>query len=197
MNVCLFGASSDRVAGAYKEAVEALGFAMAKQGHTLLFGGGASGMMGAAARGVFAGGGKIIGVSPSFFNVDGILFPDCEMIYTDTMHERKVILREKADAFVITPGGVGTYDEFFEVLTLRQLGLHRKPIVLFNIEGCFEPLLRLLDESIAGGFMKENCRELYTVCTEVDAVLDAVERPADAGPEDIGSYKFLRYGDPK
>lgn len=101
----------------------------------------------------------MIGISPSFFDEGGILYKDCdEMIYTDTMHERKALLRSKADVFAITPGGVGTFDEFFEVLTLRQLGVLTKPIGILNLEGVYDPLLNLLEKTIEGGFMSEECR---------------------------------------
>ena len=105
----------------------------------LVFGGGAQGMMGAAARGVRDGGGSIIGVAPDFFDVDGVLFPDCtEFIYTKTMRERKQILEDSSDAFIITPGGFGTLDEFFEILTLKQLERHNKAIVVLNVAGYYD-----------------------------------------------------------
>ena len=104
------------------------------RGHSLVYGGGAKGLMGAAARGVKRQGGHILGIAPSFFNVDGELFEDCdEFLYPDTMRERKKLLEEKSDAFVILPGGIGTCNEFFETLVLRSLGRLAKPIALFNI----------------------------------------------------------------
>ena len=114
MNICVYGASSSTIAKSYINPTEELGEKMAKRGHNLVYGAGALGLMGAAARGVLRGGGKIIGVAPAFFKVDGVLFDECdEMIYTDTMRERKGIMEEKSDAFIMTPGGLGTYDEFF------------------------------------------------------------------------------------
>ena len=119
MVICLYGASSQNIHPAYLEGVEAFGRAMGKRGHALLFGGGDKGLMGAAARGVKAEKGRVIGVAPRFFNVDGVLYPHCdEFFYTDTMRERKQILEDKADAFVAVPGGIGTFDELFEILTL-------------------------------------------------------------------------------
>ena len=110
--------------------------------------------MGAVARGAHAKGGKTIGVCPSFFNVDGALFVDCsEMIYTETMRERKQLLEEMSDAFIVTPGGIGTFDEFFEIYTLRQLGVHRKPIVIYNTDGYYDSLIEMLNNAIDKKFM--------------------------------------------
>lgn len=114
MNICVYGAASDEIDKIYTAEAEKLGEKMAKCGHSLVFGGGAGGMMGAAARGIHKNGGNIIGVVPTFFNVDGILFEHCnEMIRTETMRERKQIMEDRADAFIMTPGGIGTFEEFF------------------------------------------------------------------------------------
>ena len=131
MNICLYGASSTEIDKVYIEATEALGELLAKEGHSLVYGAGGAGLMGAAARGVKRGGGYIVGVVPSFLKVDGVLFDDCdETIFTNTMRERKQIMEERADAFIVTPGGIGTYEEFFEIYTLKQLGQLHKPIVI-------------------------------------------------------------------
>lgn len=115
MNVCVYGASSNDIDRSYIEETEYLGREIAKRGHTLVYGAGANGLMGAVARGVYEENGTIIGVTPSFFNVDGILFENVsELITTETMRERKQIMEDKADAFIITPGGIGTLEEFFE-----------------------------------------------------------------------------------
>ena len=133
--------------------------------------------MGACARGAHSGGGEIVGVAPRFFDVDGILYPHCtRFVYTDTMRQRKEILENESDAFAVLPGGVGTFDEFFEILTLKQLGRHGKPITLLNTRGYFDPLLALLDRAIADGFLKAACRELYGVFDEPAALLDYLER---------------------
>ena len=136
MVICVYGASSQTIHPEYLTGVEDFGRAMGKRGHALLFGGGDKGLMGAAARGVKAENGKIIGVAPRFFNVDGVLYPHCDtFFYTDTMRERKQILEDQAEAFVAVPGGIGTFDELFEILTLKQLGRHSKPIALLNLRG--------------------------------------------------------------
>ena len=109
MNITLYGAASDRIDRAYIEGVEALGRAMAKRGHTMVFGAGSTGLMGAAARGMAAEGGQIIGVTPHFMHELEPVFAQCtEIIHTETMAERKNIMEEKADAFIIVPGGIGT-----------------------------------------------------------------------------------------
>ena len=141
MKICVYGASSNEIANGYLTHGKEMGIAMARHGHDLVFGGGNTGLMGAVARGVHCAGGKVIGVAPRFFNVDGILYPDCnEIIYTDTMRQRKEKMEQLSDAFLITPGGIGTLDEFFEIFTLRQLGRHRKPIALLNTNGYYQPI---------------------------------------------------------
>ena len=181
MNLCLYGASSDQIAPAYLQAVEALGAKLAARGHGMVFGGGAHGLMGAAARGVSSQHGYILGVAPSFFNVDGVLYPHCsEFIYTETMRQRKQIMEDRADGFIMVPGGIGTYEEFFEMLTLKQLGRHSKPIAILNLNGYYDLLEQLLEQTIRQGFMKPACRNLYGVFSDADALLDYLEQANDA-----------------
>ncbi len=177
MQICVYGASSNAIHADYIASVEALGREMARRGHGLVFGGGAQGLMGAAVRGVTEGGGRSLGVAPTFFQVDGVLFDRCtEFIHTETMRERKQIMEDRSDAFVMTPGGIGTFEEFFEILTLKQLGRHNKPIAVLNLGGYYDDLLRMLDTAIEGGFMRPACRELYGVFSEPAALLDYLER---------------------
>ena len=176
MNICVYGASSNVIAKSYIEAGEALGLAMAKRGHSLVFGGGANGMMGAAARGMTQGGGKIIGVAPKFFDVDGVLYQDCtEFIFTETMRERKSIMEEKADAFIMTPGGIGTFEEFYEILTLRQLGRHSKPIAILNVDNYYRPLIQMQEQAIAQNFMRPECESLCGWFEDAEQLLDYLE----------------------
>ena len=173
MVICVYGASSQNIHPDYFTGVEDFGRAMGTRGHALLFGGGDKGLMGAAARGVKSARGRIIGVAPRFFNADGILYPACdEFFFTDTMRQRKQILEDKADAFVAVPGGIGTFDELFEILTLKQLGRHGKPVALLNLRGYFDPLLAMLEKAMADGFMKEECRTLWAAFDNADALLD-------------------------
>ena len=173
MNVCVFGASSTEIDQSYISATETLGEALAARNHTLIYGAGGSGLMGAVARGMTRGGGSVIGVVPSFFKVDGILYEHCdEIVYTDTMRQRKQIMDERSDAVVVAPGGIGTYEEFFEIYTLKQLGKHNKPIVIFNINGYYDSLLELLKHTVQEKFMQASCLELYTVATNPEQVIE-------------------------
>ena len=181
MRICVYGASSNVIAQEYIDAGEALGLAMAKRGHSLVFGGGAAGMMGAAARGMTKGSGEIIGVAPSFFDVDGVLYPDCtEFIFTETMRQRKSIMEEKADAFIMTPGGIGTFEEFYEILTLRQLGRHEKPIAILNVADYYRPLIQMQEQAIAQKFMRPECESLCGWFDNAEKLLDYLEHTVTA-----------------
>lgn len=178
MKICLFGSASNRIDPIYIEKTEKLGREIAERGHTLVFGGGGNGLMGAAARGVKAAGGEIIGVIPRFFEDQKIeaAYEDCtELILCDTMNERKQIMEDLADAFLITPGGIGTYDEFFEVLTNKQLGLHEKPIAVYNIDGFYDELETMMYKAMNKRFIKANCRMLYMTFTDREEMLGYIE----------------------
>ena len=176
MNICVYGASSDAIDREYITTVEKMGEEMASRGHNLVYGAGAQGLMGAAARGVTKGGGKIIGVSPSFFKVDGVLYDKCtEMIFTETMRERKQIMEERSDAFVMTPGGVGTFEEFFEVFTLKQLERHNKAIAILNVNGYYNAMIDMLEVAVKEKFLRAGCKLLYKVFDDVDETLDYIE----------------------
>ncbi len=179
MNICVFGAASKVIDKKYLDAVEEMGEYLAKNGHDLVFGSGRTGNMGAAARGFRKGGGKTHGVIPKFFKEDlsDYVDFDCdEMIYTDTMRERKAIMEDMADAFIITPGGCGTFEEFFEVLTLKQLGRHRKPIAVYNIDGYYDIMDSVMDNSIGEGFIRGNVTALYKMFPSLDGLLEYIER---------------------
>ena len=191
MNICVYGASSNDIDPAYLAAGETLGREMARRGHGLVFGGGASGLMGAVARGMTQGGGTLLGVAPSFFNVDGILYDQCtEFIYTETMRQRKSIMEERADAFIMTPGGIGTFEEFYEILTLRQLGRHNKPIAILNTKDYYKPLMEMQEQAMAQGFMKPQCRNLCAWFDDPAALLDHLESDA-AQQLDVRHYKNI------
>ena len=150
MKICIYGASSNAINKKYIEAVEDLGEKLAKRGHSLVFGGGAGGLMGAAARGFKKGGCKeIISIAPRFFSVDGKLFEGATKEYfPETMRERKMMLQEMADVIVVVPGGIGTLDEFFEIITLKSLGRVSAPIVVYNLFGFYNPLLNALKPNV-------------------------------------------------
>jgi len=177
VNICLYGASSNEIDKNYIESAEKVGELIAERGHTLIFGGGARGIMGGAARGAHSRSGKINGIAPSFFNVDGILFEHCtELIYTETMRERKRLMEEMADAFIVMPGGVGTLEEFLEIFTLKQLARHSKPIALFNQNGYYDDIIKLFSKAIREKFMNEKCRELCAFFTDIVEMLEYIEQ---------------------
>ncbi len=176
MQICVYGASSNDILPSFLQAGEELGFAMARRGHGLVFGGGQTGMMGAVARGMTKGGGKIVGVAPHFFNTEGVLYQECtEFIFTETMRERKAIMEERADVFIMTPGGIGTFEEFFEILTLRQLGRHNKPIYVLNTNHYYDALHHMLELAIEQKFMRPECRKLWEVFDDPEKLLDDAE----------------------
>lgn len=192
MNICVYGASSDNIDREYIAAGEALGAAMAQRGHGLIFGGGAHGMMGAAARGAHENGGRIVGVAPGFFHVDGVLFPHCtQLLETDTMRTRKQTMEDMSDGYIMVPGGVGTFDEFFEMLTLRQLAVHSKPMAILNTLGYFDGLMAMLKTAAQQGFMKDSVFTLFGVFEDPQELLDYMES-YKAPQEDINTYKNIK-----
>ncbi len=182
MRICVYGSASTRVGEKYIKETEKMGEALAKDGHGLVFGAGSHGLMGAAARGFKNGNGNIIGVIPKFFEEEKVeaIYEFCdELIMTEDMRERKHIMEDKADAFVVTPGGIGTYEEFFEILTLKQLCRHKKPIIIYNMFGFYDKLNEAILSAINNGFIKERCLELYTLANSIDEVLKYVKIPAN------------------
>lgn len=180
MTICVYGASSELIDREYITVTEELGRKMAKRGHSLVYGAGAQGLMGAVARGMYEKGGTIVGVAPSFFNVDGVLFENCtEMISTETMRQRKQIMEDRADCFIMTPGGIGTFEEFFEILTLKQLARHKKAIAVLNINGYYDAMEKMMQGAIDGKFMKPECSSLYKIFTDIDEMLDYLENYDD------------------
>lgn len=178
MKICVFGASSAHIDKIYIQKVEELGERLAKCGHSLVFGAGGSGLMGAAARGFKRGGGRILGIVPSFFRDDGIeqLYEACdEMIFTETMRERKALMEAEADIFVVVPGGIGTFEELFEVLTLKQLNRHDKGIVIFDIDGYYDGMEIFMETAYKRKFITQKCRHLYENYDDIEKVVDYVQ----------------------
>lgn len=177
MNICLFGASSENIDNSYFVEVEKLGRLMAAKGHNLVFGGGATGLMGAAVRGLSSEGGKSLGIAPRFFDKPGVLFEECtEFIFTDTMRQRKQLMEEKSDAFIIVPGGIGTFEEFFEILTLKQLGRHDKPIAIFNINNYYDDINNIILKAATEGFLKEMHLDIYKISDNPEELLNYIEK---------------------
>lgn len=189
MNICVFGASSEQIDKEYLKTAENLGKRIAQKGHGLVFGAGKYGVMGAAVRGAAAEKGKIIGVTPEFFIDMNVVFENCtELIVTDTMRERKGIMEDKSDAFIICAGGIGTFEEFFEVLTLKQLRRHSKPIVIYNVKGYYNAMLEMLQNAIDRNFMSDDFNRLFTVADTEEQVFEQIE---NYSPYSYNKYKFL------
>lgn len=172
----MYGAASDNINANYKTSVEHLGELIAKSGHSLIYGAGATGLMGACARGVTRAGGTVVGVTPHFMHEIEEVYQECtELINTETMAERKTIMEDNADAFIIVPGGIGTYDEFFQVLTLKQLKQHSKPIVIYNVNGYYDYLPNLIGSGIVKGFISPAVATMFSICETAEDVILAVE----------------------
>ncbi len=183
MNICVFSASSDSLDPAYYIDARKLGRLLALGGHRLVYGGGASGLMGACARGVIEKGGEVYGVAPRFFDEPGVLLREgCTLFLTETMAQRKEHMALKADAFIALPGGIGTYEEFFETLTLKQLGRHNKPMALLNTLGYYEPFRAMMLSAAEQGFMSQSVLTLYTLCDTPEQALAAVTAPEATPP---------------
>ena len=192
MRICVFGASSRELRQEYYDAAFELGAEMARRGHELVFGGGTSGLMGAAARGMSSvGGAGIIGVAPRFFDEPGILYEGCtQMVFTETMSERKKAMEDMSEAFITLPGGIGTLEEFFEALTLKQLGRHAKAMAVLNTLGYYDSMEAMLVKAVEQKFFPEDGHALYAVFDEPRALLDYVES-YEAEPEDVWKEKIL------
>ena len=194
MNICVYGAASKDIDEKYTKAGHELGFKLAKRGHSLVFGGGDTGMMGASARGVHDAGGHITGIAPSFFDVDGILYRLCDnIIFTETMRQRKQRMEDMSDGFVVTAGGIGTFEEFFEILTLKQLGKLEKPIALLNTDGYYNSMLDMLRHTAKENFMSEKNLELFFISEKPDDILDYLENPTKLD-FDIAELRRLKVG---
>lgn len=173
MQVCVYCSSSNNISDHYFTAARALGYGLAGAGWPLVYGGGSVGLMGAVAEAVHQGGGKVIGIIPQELldREIGYLQAD-ELIVTTTMRERKRLMDESADTFVTLPGGFGTLEELLEIMTLRQLAYHDKPIIIINLDGYFDPLLEQFERIFSQGFTHGRYRGLYRVVSDVDEALE-------------------------
>jgi uncharacterized protein (TIGR00730 family) len=159
----------------YAEAARATGETIARRGLGLVFGGGQVGLMGIAADACLAAGGDVIGVIPRGLARKELAHAGLkDLRVVETMHDRKALMAELSDAFVALPGGFGTLEEFFEVLTWAQLGIHLKPCALLNVAGFFDPLLKLIEHSVDEGFVHPDHRRLLLHAPAAEALLDAI-----------------------
>ncbi len=173
--VCVFCGSSTGTRPEYAESAKRLGVAIARRGLELVYGAGHVGLMGTLADAALASGGRVIGMIPRSL-VDRELAHKglTELHVVETMHARKALMAERADAFLALPGGYGTLDELFEILTWAQLGIHSHPIGLINVAGYFDPLLAWIAGAVEGGLIREKHRAMLLVGDEPEEVLDRV-----------------------
>jgi len=173
--VCIFCGSYPGSKPVYVESAHQMGLGLAQRGLGLVYGGGCVGLMGAVADGTIAGGGKTVGVIPQSLVDRELAHKGLSEIHIVTsMHQRKAMMAEIADAFVAMPGGFGTLDELFEIITWAQLGFHHKPIALLNIDGYFDPMLTFIEHMAVEGFIKPEHRDALLVKNSVDTLLDTL-----------------------
>jgi len=174
--LCVYCGSSGSVGRQYREAASELGERLATAGIGLVYGGGRVGLMGLLADAALAAGGEVIGIIPSRLRDAELAHHGAtELVVVDSMHERKRLMAEKADAFAVLPGGIGTLDEMFETVSWKQLKLHDKPILLADIGGYWTPLRALLEDIVTKGFAQPRTRELVRVVPTVAALMAALE----------------------
>jgi uncharacterized protein (TIGR00730 family) len=185
--ICVFCGSKHGSDPIYTIAAQQFGTHLARQGFDLVFGGGGVGLMGEVALSVAQGGGKVLGIIPSFLrHVEPPLTVTSQIVITESMNERKARMFAACEGFAILPGGLGTLDEFAEAFTGAQLRLHTKPIVLINIKDYFTPLLQLIDHFVANGFAGEGVHSLYQVAPTVeDAIKIFIDHRAATMPTPI------------
>lgn len=172
-SIAVFCGSSEGASPVYKESAQALGLELAQRGITLIYGGAAVGLMGAVADAVLEAGGQAVGVIPHFLKTKEIEHRGLtELIAVDSMHERKLKMSELADGFIALPGGPGTMEEFFEIFTWAQLGLHGKPCGVLNVHHYYDPLIALFDRMYDERFMQEKHRAMLLEATTPQALLE-------------------------
>jgi uncharacterized protein (TIGR00730 family) len=177
MNVCVFCSSSNGVDQSYFDAASELGRLLAEKGHDLVFGGANVGLMHRLAESAKKGGSSVIGIIPQkIYDKDLATTLADELIVTATMDDRKNRMREKSDAFIALPGGFGTLEEVLEVITLKQLDYHRKPVVFINTNGFFDLLVAHFEQSYSELFARENYRKLYHIATCAEEAVDYIEQ---------------------
>ena len=173
-HITVFCASSNHVDSRFTEVAERMGYLLANSKFTLVYGGGDVGLMGVMARAVHARGGRVVGVIPyALRSIEGVAYEVAdELILTDTMRERKAKMYERADAFVALPGGIGTLEEFMEVITLKKLGYHDLPIALVNTDGFYNRLIEFFGELMETQFLSESEPALFEIVSEPEEIFD-------------------------
>lgn len=184
-SICVFCGASPGFSPIYLETAQKVGNILAHHQIKLVYGGGKVGMMGAVADGVLAKNGQVTGIIPHFLDHREVIHPEVkDMIILENMHDRKAKMYELSDGFVALPGGFGTLDELFEIVTWGQLGLHKKPIGILNIEGFFDDLVRFIDNLVEKGFVKSNIRNLIVVANTFEDLLHKMQNHEAPETED-------------
>jgi uncharacterized protein (TIGR00730 family) len=188
-SVCVYCGSSDAADPDFLTAATRLGALLAAEGVRLVYGGGGVGLMGATARAARDAGGPVLGVIPDFLRARERPVGNVETIVVDTMHQRKMMMFERSDAFIVLPGGIGTLEEIIELLSWRRLDLHAKPTVFYNPRGFWDPLFHLFDHIIAGHLMPLEFNDCWRAVDKVEdilpAVFDMAKRSAETPEEAI------------
>ena len=175
-NICVYCGSSSRVDQNFKDAAVQFGKIIAETGRNLVYGGGRVGLMGLTADSTLKHGGEVIGIIPEHIQSREIEHTDLtELHIVDSMHERKQMMVDRSDAFVVLAGGIGTLDETCEIITWRQLGIHDKPIVICNINGYWDRFIAMIDHLIDQGFMRPEDKNTFQVVNHVDDIIGALE----------------------
>jgi uncharacterized protein (TIGR00730 family) len=181
--VTVYCSSSKHVPSCYFEAARELGTSIALAGWVLIYGGNHVGCMGALSDAARAAGGKVVGITPELLVQCGIADNHCsELIVTTGMRQRKALLEARGDAFVALPGGLGTFEEVFEILVSKLLGYHQKPIVLLNLAGYYAPLLEMIEHGIVQRFIKPDARKAYFVAQSVSEAMEFLQRFGNKTP---------------
>jgi len=175
-SLCVFCGSSSGSSNAYEVAATRLGALLAARNIRLVYGGGNMGLMGTLARACRSAGGKVTGIIPERLSTRVKHAELDELFVTSGMHERKALMYERSDGFIVLPGGIGTMEEFFETYTWQQIGYHQKPVGLLQCEGFFDPVLALLDHLCANGFLKKAHRDALVVATQPEELITSMEQ---------------------
>jgi len=185
-SLCVYCGSRPGVDPQHAAAAQALGQWIGSRGGQLVYGGGRNGLMGITALATRHSGGRVVGVIPSSLVEREWANHDCdELLVVETMHERKRVMAERSDAFMALPGGIGTFEEFFEVWTWRQLGYHDKPVGLLNLGGYYDAMLTFLNGSVREGFMNDGQMGLIRVGTQANSLAEQLVQAAGFAPEGI------------
>lgn len=179
--VCVFCGSSFGDDPAFREAARAIGSGIAQMGYSLVFGGGGLGLMGEVAKAALDGGSEVQGIMPGFLQaLEPAVSPQEKLIVTPHLQERKNLMLQLSDAFIVLPGGLGTFDELFEVITEAQLGVHAKPIIVVNVDGYFDAFDTMLHAIVNRGFAREIILKLYYLADGAEAALEILEGALNA-----------------